>query len=81
VDRDETDDGAGEETGVNGAKGRRLEFAIRPEFVVWELFSCPFDFLLHEKKFLHSGKFLGIGWSGENSTDVVDRQTGLPRWS
>ena len=81
MDGDETDDGESEKIGIQGAKGGGLEFAVRPEFVVRELFSRSFDFLLHEKKFLHSGQFLGIGWSCENSTNVIDRKTGLPRRS
>jgi hypothetical protein len=81
VDGDETDDGEGEEIGINGEKTGGLEFAVRSEFVVRKLFSCPFYFFLHEKKFLHSGQFLGICWSCENSTDVIDREPRLPRWS
>jgi len=82
VDGDETDDGESEKFGIKGAKGEGgLEFAVRPEFVVRELFSCAFDFFLHEKKFLHSGQFLGIGRSCENSTNIIDGKTGLPRRS
>ena len=75
MDGNETDDGEGEEIRVNGADRAGLEFAVCAEFVVRELLPCPFYFFLHEEKFLHSGQFLGIGWSRENPTDVVDRET------
>ena len=56
LDGNETDDGESEEVGFNRAEGEGgLEFAVRPELVVWELFSSPFDFFLHEKKLLHPG--------------------------
>jgi len=80
VDRNETDDGESEETRVDGTTGG-LEFAVCSEFVVRELFSRSLDFFLHEKKFLHSGQFLGIGRFCENPTNVVNGETGLPSWS
>ena len=82
MDRGERDDGEGAEIGVYGARREGgLELAIPCKLIVGELFSRTFYFLLHEKKFLHSSKFLGIGWSGKNPTDVVDREARLPRWS
>lgn len=78
LDGNETDDGESEEIGVNGKKGGGLEFAVRSELVVRELFSRSLDLFLHEKKFLHPGKFLGISGSGENPTNVIDRETRLP---
>ena len=81
MDGNETDDGESEEIGVNGEKGGGLEIAVPREFVVRELFSRSFDFFLHEKELLHPGKFLGISGSGENSANVIDRETRLPRGS
>jgi hypothetical protein len=81
MDGNETDDGESEEIGINGEKGGGLKLAVRSEFVVRELFSRSFDFFLHEKKLLHPDKFLGISRSGENPTDVIDRETRLPRGS
>lgn len=73
LDRDEADDGKGKEAGVNGAEGG-LELAVSSKLIVWELFARAFNFLLHEKKFLHSGQFLGIGRSGKDPADIVDRK-------
>jgi hypothetical protein len=81
VDGNEADDGESEEIGVDWKKGRGLEFAVPSEFVVGELFSRSLYFFLHEKKLLHPSQFLGISGSRENPTDVVDRETRLPRRS
>ena len=80
MDGNETDDGESEEIRVDGATGG-LEIAVCSEFIIRELFSRSLDLFLHEKKFLHSGQFLGICWSCENPTDIIDRETRLPRWS
>ena len=76
MDGNETDDGKGEEIGIDRDEkgGGRLEFTIPAKLVFGELLSCSFYFFLHEKKFFHSSKFLGISGSCENPTNVVDRE-------
>lgn len=81
MDGNETDDGESEEIGIVREKGGGLEFAVPSELVVRELFSRSFNFFLHEKEFLHPGEFLGISGSGENPTNVIDRETRLSRGS